>query len=159
MRPKTKKQGNHNHALAALVHALFVIHRCIHSRHFVLGSFRSQPGKLRHLTAYAGALQPGFEAAPNLRIFVFILEQSATVFYRHQHAFVMTFSGGGEAGRMNSAAESDRQLPGRLAADVEMLMEPTSRRAINAAVFPAHFDDAVTVPALIGPGSHILGPK
>src|SRR6516165_5110399 len=47
----------------------------------------------------------------------------------------------------------------RLAAGIEVLVIPATRRTINATFLPVHFDDLVFVAAFVGPGSKLFRPE
>src|SRR5713226_5424911 len=113
----------------------------------------------RHMTGDPGFFQSLLIAAPDLWIFVLVLNQRSAFLDIDINPIFLAFGRDVEACREEPASRSDRDLTRRLVAHVKVLMKPAARRTVHAALAPLHLYDFTGAAALIGSGPRFLWPQ
>src|SRR3989338_4113473 len=103
-----------------------------------------------HLAGHARFLQRTFIAAADLRVFIFVVDQSAALFYVYVDPILAALGCNLEADRVEPAAEAQRQVARRLRAGIEVLMKPPAGRAVDAPLPPADLHHLIGLSAFIG---------
>src|SRR5262249_54109402 len=105
------------------------------------------------------SFQPLLKLNPDLRIFLVVIDHRAAVLQRCHDRVIVFFQARVKTGGIDSATHAQREMAGWLAAGIEVLVIPTTRRTIDAAFLPVHFDDLVLVAALVRLGPKLLRPE
>src|SRR4030095_8622333 len=93
---------------------------------------------MAHLTLDPALGELFLEHNADPRIFIFILDLIAAILYAFRGPPLFS-----QAGKFPPAERLEREVPSRLAADVEMLMKPSFRRNEQAPRFPVVAPDVI----------------
>src|SRR5215831_7077350 len=97
------------------------------------------------LHGYAICFQRRLIAFGNLRIFRLVGNEPPTFIDGNENVVVMAVMSNFKSQRIDPAAITDRKMPRWLFTDVEVLVKPVSRRAIDTSLAPFDFYDFVFV--------------
>src|SRR5206468_441304 len=113
----------------------------------------------RHVAVDAVLLAALDELPANFRIFILVFDQGAAFAQARRRSFaVVARARIVEGRRILAAAETKRDVPGRLRAGVEVGVEPAVGRAINTARLPIASDDLVAFAVLEGTNARFFWP-
>src|SRR3990172_6808603 len=96
-------------------------------------------------------------ALSDLRVLILVLDHGAPLLEAPQSALRASCNRHAETPRVALAPRAQGQMPGRLGAGVEVLVEPAAGRAVDAAGPPVDLHHGVLLPRLLGSGPHLLG--
>src|SRR5713226_5006263 len=95
---------------------------------------------------------------PDCRIFVGVVNQRSAALHFDIDAVFAALIRNLEADGVKPAAVADGEMARGLRSGIEVLMEPSSRRTVDASRFPFHFHHFLTMTALVRPDSKLLRP-
>src|SRR5262249_3935578 len=112
----------------------------------------------RHLHGDPGSANLVFEIDSDLRIFIFVFDQSTALSNARANSLLIDGLPDAEKIFSRLAAVAKRQLARFLLSSIKVLMKPSGRRAEYTALAPVHSDDLITVARLVWTYTRFLGP-
>src|SRR4030095_1826535 len=113
----------------------------------------------RHVALDAVLFAPLDELPANFRIFILVFDQGAAFAQARRRSFAVVARARVMDGRrILAAAETERDMPGRLGAGVQMSVEPAVGRTVNTARLPIASDDLIAFAVLEGTNTQFFWP-
>jgi hypothetical protein len=92
-------------------------------------------------------------------VFVGVFNQRPAIFHVDINAVFAALVGDLESDRVDAAAVAEREMARGLRTGIEVLVEPSSRRTIDAAGFPFDLDDIFIVTGFVRSDAELLRPQ